>query len=86
MIRTEIKRHPAAYAILLIGLLGFLYAFLGAWPDRFVQQILIVAVGTFYFIWGIATHLSAEHITKRIVGEYLAVALLVCVLLLAVTL
>ncbi len=86
MIRGELKRHPVAYGALFLGLGIFVYGFLGAWPDRFTQRILIMGLVTFYFIWGVATHVSAKHLTSRIVGEYLAVALLAGALLLAVTL
>lgn len=83
--KQELLRHRYAYAILLVGLVAFVLSFLAAWPDRFLQRLLILAMAIFYFLWGVTTHFKAEHISRAIMFEYAGIATLVSVLLLLIT-
>jgi hypothetical protein len=78
----EIKNHKVAYSVLLLGLISFVITFLYVWPDRNQQKIVAIAVGVFYFIWGVIVHKNYNHINSKVVLEYLAVSVLAVSLLL----
>lgn len=84
--RDELKKHKLAYLVLIAGILIFVFLFLGAWPDRWIQRLVVVAMSAYYFFWGILTHVKTSTITKSVVWEYGMVALLAGVLLLLITL
>jgi hypothetical protein len=83
--RKELHRHKIAYLILFVGLAIFMVSFLAVWPDHILQRLLIAGVAIFYFLWGIATHFKADHISRNIILEYAGMAALASVLLLLVT-
>jgi hypothetical protein len=85
MIRSELQHHKLAYTILILALICFVVVFFGVWPNRVFQRVSIVAMASFYILWGAVTHFKSEHITKNILYEYLGVATLAGVLLLLVT-
>lgn len=72
----ELRKHKYAYIILVMGLLTAITFFLGVWPDRKNQRIVVVSLGLFYFLWGITTHFKSTHLTKEIVYEYAGASLL----------
>lgn len=78
----EIKNHTVAYIILVAALLGFVVIFLHVWPDINMQRIVAVAMGLFYFLWGIVVHKRHNHINARVIFEYLAISVLAVSLLL----
>lgn len=79
----ELKKHKFAYTILVMGLLTAITLFLGTWPDRTSQRIIILFFGLFYFVWGVTTHFKSRYITKSVMYEYAGASLLgVCILLL----
>ena len=84
--RHEILKHKLAYGFLLVALLTFGLGFFAVWPNRIYQRVLIVAFASFYFIWGLVTHVKSKRLTQQIFMEYLAISLLVGVLLFLVTL
>jgi hypothetical protein len=84
--KRELLKHKFAYAVLLLGLGIFVVSFLAAWPDRLLQRFIILSVAIFYFLWGVTTHLKAEHISRAIILEYAGMSTLVTVLLLLITL
>lgn len=86
MIRTELSKHPVAYAILCIGLVSGVVSFLIAWPDHFLQRMVIVALCGFYVLWGVVTHHVANTRTAKTVLEYLGMSLLGGTLLFFLTL
>jgi hypothetical protein len=77
----EFKKHKVAYITLITGLLILTLLFLAAWPDKKLQRMIGYFVAGFYFIWGLTTHLRAEHINKKIVFEYLSISLLAAIIL-----
>ncbi len=81
----ELNKHKLAYLILVIGLVLGIILFLGSWPDRRLQRIVAVGISTFYVMWGILTHVKADHITKKVVLEYLGVGVLAGLLLVLIT-
>lgn len=81
----ELKKHKYAYTILVMGLLTAVTFFLGVWPDRFKQRLVVLALGFFYFIWGISTHFKSTHLTREIVYEYLGASILGVIVLLLLT-
>ena len=83
--KNELFKHKLAYTILLIGLAVFVVSFLMAWPDHFLQRLIILSVAIFYFLWGVITHFKAEHISRGIILEYAGMATLASVLLLLIT-
>jgi len=75
MIR-EFKNHKIGYISLTFILFVFVLLFLQLWPDRIKQRFLALSMSIFYFIWGVLVHKKANHISKKVVFEYLAVSLL----------
>jgi hypothetical protein len=51
-----------------------------------LQRYLAVGMGTFYFFWGLITHVKSTKITSDIVFEYLAMSMLAVLLLILITL
>jgi len=81
----ELKKHFGAYTVLLLGLFSFVLAFFFVWPDHSAQQLLILGLGVFYFIWGVVTHVKVKHLSPQVFFEYFTVAVLASFLLLMVT-
>jgi len=84
--RNEFQRHQLAYIILMIGIMIFIFSFLGAWPNRIIQRVIVLAMSIFYFLWGILTHFKSRTITKEVILEYGSVSLLAGILLILITL
>ncbi len=84
-ISKEIQTHKYAYAVLVMLLVGFTILFLAVWPNRYFQRIVVIFLAISYFFWGVATHLKTDHISPRVVLEYLGVSSLAAALLLFVT-
>ena len=83
--KFELMRHKLAYATLFVGLSVFLVIFLAVWPNRLAERITVIALVAFYMLWGIVTHVKAEHISRRIITEYVGVSLLAGLFLLLIT-
>lgn len=83
--KTEFLRHKISYLILIFGLLMFSASFLLVWPVISLQRGIIVLMTVFYFLWGVFSHLKHDNIGKKVIVEYLVVALLAGLLLLLVT-
>ncbi len=77
----ELHHHWLEYLILLIGLAVAASLFVFFWPNRDTLRLIIIGLGVFYFIWGVATHMKAQRINTRVVSEYFMVSLLACGLL-----
>jgi len=84
--RHELLRHKLAYFILILGLFLLTVLFLAAWPNPWLQRAVVLAMSAFYVGWGIATHVHADKITRRIVYEYVSMGLLAGMILFLVTL
>jgi hypothetical protein len=76
MLRQEFKHHPFAYVVLLIILVVGTMAFMTVWPNRGQQQVVAIALGTAYALWGICTHTKSRTINREVIKEYVGVALL----------
>lgn len=85
-LKQEFKAHKVSYIILVFELVAFVVLFMAAWPNRFLQRLLILLLVFFYVLWGVMTHFKNEHLTIRILLEYLGVAAVAGVVLLLVTL
>lgn len=83
--RSEFLRHRLAYLVLIIGISIFLFVFLGAWPNRWIQRLVVIAMSLFYFIWGVLTHFKTRTITREVILEYGAVSFLAALLLILIT-
>lgn len=81
-----LKKHRFAYLILFLALLSFAFFFSRFWPNKMLQRYLAVAMGVFYFFWGVITHVKSTKITSEIVFEYLAISMLAVLLLILITL
>lgn len=84
--KEEFFKHALAYTILFTGLSLLVILFLAAWPNKAMQQLVILALVAFYSIWGIVTHLHHQYLTKRVAAEYLGMAFLAGMLLFLITL
>ncbi|MCA9369249.1 MAG: hypothetical protein H6773_01770 [Pseudomonadales bacterium] len=82
---TEFKRHLVSYSILFFGFAVFLVLFFMFWPDHTKQRMMSIALGMFYFSWGVISHVKTRHISPHVFFEYLGVAALATFLLLMVT-
>ena len=83
--KQELLKHRWSYLILILGMLAIAIAFLGVWPNRWLQRAVVGIMVVFYSMWGTLTHVHAEHITKRVISEYVSISLLAGVLLFLVT-
>lgn len=83
--RSEFIRHRLAYIVLMVGIAIFVVLFLGAWPNRWIQRIVVLAMSLFYFIWGLLTHFKTKTITREVIFEYGAVSFLAALLLTLIT-
>jgi hypothetical protein len=83
--KRELLQHKLPYLILILGLSILTLIFLGVWPNRVLQRLVIISLSLFYMTWGIVTHLHKDTITRRIVYEYISIGLLAGVLLFLVT-
>jgi len=81
-----LKEHRFAYLILFLALVVFAFFFSRFWPNKMLQRYLAVAMGIFYFFWGVITHVKSIKITSEIVFEYLAMSMLAVLLLILITL
>jgi hypothetical protein len=50
--------------------------FIYTWPNHEYQRLVVVGLSSFYFLWGVVTHLKSQRITMRVIGEYAAMSLL----------
>lgn len=85
-IRPELARHAIAYAILVIGFGIIVTGFFAVWPNRVAQRYMILILSAFYLAWSMITHVKTEHLTTRVIAEYVAVAAFGALVLLVVTL
>jgi hypothetical protein len=83
--RKEFLQHALAYSILIGGLAAIIFGFMVVWPNRIAERYLIMILAAFYFMWGVIAHVKTEHLTWKVVFEYLVVSLLAAVLLSVVT-
>jgi len=81
----ELRKHPLAYTVLILGLLIGTVFFLAAWPSIFHQRLVVVGLALFYFGWGIATHVKTTELTRQVVIEYAAASVLGMTILLLLT-
>lgn len=72
--KNEVIRHTLGYAVLILGLVGFALLFMAAWPHPVPQRLVVVSMASFYICWGLATHYKSNHLTARIILEYIGVA------------
>jgi hypothetical protein len=82
----ELKKHKLSYLVLIIGISIFVILFMGAWPNRLIQRVIVVGMSLFYFLWGLLTHFKTKTITKEVIYEYASVSFLAGVLLFLITL
>lgn len=83
--KEELQKHAWAYFTLLLLLLAGGLLFMFAWPNRVLQRWIALGIAVMYFLWGVITHTRADHLTSRIVLEYLCIALLAGLILGMVT-
>ena len=84
--KSQIKHHLVAYAVLIVGLVMGALAYVYVWPDHRLMKFVALGLVTFYFLWGIVTHVKTKHITTRVVYEYATISLLAGLALILVTL
>lgn len=84
--RKFLRQNKLAYAILLLGLVAFAVIFSLLWPNREAQRVTAVIFGACYFVWGLVTHTKSKNLSKEIVFEYLAIAILAILLMILITL
>ena len=81
----EIKLHWHSYVALIAGLTAFVYLYLQFWPNIWMIRYISLAMGLFYSIWGILTHVKSQKITRQVVQEYVFVSILAVTLLWLIT-
>jgi hypothetical protein len=78
-LKKDYKDYLSLVTILCFGLAAFIYFSY----DKGLQSIVIVLTAAFYVIWGIVHHCLEEDFHLKVLFEYLAVALLAVVFMLA---
>lgn len=81
----ELKRHKWAYFILITGVTVWVVLFMGMWPNRQAQRLIVAGMALFYFLWGVSTHFKTQVITKKVIYEYGMIATLAGLLLTLIT-
>ncbi|MEN8253347.1 MAG: hypothetical protein ABFQ62_03160 [Patescibacteria group bacterium] len=84
--KEEFIKHKIAYIVLALGLVIIGILFFAVWPSRDWQRVVALVLTLFYFLWGVITHLKADHITRLVIMEYLGVAIMAGFLLVLITL
>ncbi len=84
--KIELLHHKLAYAVLIIALAFLMVLFLGTWPNRMYQRIVVITLALFYFVWGTVTHVKAQKISRKVILEYAAISTLAGFLLFLITL
>jgi chromate transport protein ChrA len=84
--KHELLTHRLAYTILFLGLVIYTFLFLATWPNQVIQRIVILLMGLFYVVWGVSTHLHVKMISRRLILEYVGIALLSSIFLFLLTL
>lgn len=84
--RAEFWHHKLAYLILLIGIVAFIYYFFAVWPNRVQQRLASGLFVSFYFVWGLLSHVKSRRLTAKVALEYFAASLLIGLLLFLVAL
>lgn len=82
----ELQAHLFSYIVLIIFLVIAIIMFLAAWPNLVTQRLIALAIGLFYTIWGMLTHVKANRLTRKLTMEYLLAGTLATLLLVLVTL
>lgn len=85
-LHREFSQHRWAYIFLVVVMIIATLMFMAVWPSRTGQRLVGVGVALFYLSWGLFTHWRAKHISRHVIYEYVAVALLGGLLLFMVTL
>lgn len=83
--KYELWHHKLAYVILILGLVSATILFLATWPNHFLQRIVVLGASVSYLLWGVTLHLVTKRITRKIILEYVTVAALGGLMLLAIT-
>lgn len=73
---SDFKQHRHAYIVLVVVLFLFVTLFMHFWPNKMYQRVVLVSMSLFYFTWGVFVHTKMKHISKIVVYEYLAIAIL----------
>jgi len=85
MMKNQLKQHLIAYSLLIIGLLVGAGGYIYVWPNQKLMRLVALFLASFYFIWGVVTHVKTKRISVRVVYEYATVALLASLALLVLT-
>jgi len=59
-LKLEFGRHKLSYSILLIELVLFVFFFMAAWPNRFLQRLLILLI----MIFGVVSNAMQSSLGK----------------------
>lgn len=81
----ELFKHKIAYLILVLGLVSAIVAFMGVWPNAWLQRIVILMLALFYFAWGVVMHKRMGNLSSKVIQEYAVVALFASGMLLIIT-
>lgn len=79
MLHQEITTHKYHYTLLIVAEAVLLSVFIGS-HDQLIQLLAAIAVGAFYFIWGVITH-AGRITTLSLMLEYAVVGLLGTIML-----
>jgi len=83
--KREVLLHPLSYCILIGGLVSSIGYSFTVWPDKDLLRIGFLTLGIAYVLWGVWIHKRTGDLTKNIVLEYCAAAVLAVSLLYLIT-
>lgn len=66
----------AAHTLLYFGFIVGVVALFAAQADSRRQLLIVLMLVTFYLIWGYSYHSTRKDLNKRVIFEYLAIALI----------
>ena len=80
-IKKEVKKHAFDYLILLIASIFFILALNLFRGERFLEFVILLAFVSFYVVWGVYHHAMNDHLSIKIVLEYVMIGFIFLFLL-----
>ncbi len=86
LLKKEFKEDTPSFLILYAGFAIGAAIFFSFTFQRSVQSMIVIAIGLYYFLWGIWHHYKKGNLCVKVAAEYLLFAILGTSIILATVL